>query len=214
LEPIERQRHTRRGRTFEVRLHYDPHPTSPEDWDAEGKLYSLGRRHANYDPDEVRRIVESGADHVPLSCYEHGGVVWAVMGELPAMCRDPWDSVDFAGVWVPDKHLLEMARNYGGRTRQLALRKWARQFLENYNDYANGRVYGYQVVELVACAHCGQVEERDVDSCWGFYGYDYCLEEALAAMEHEAAGTPVPPSEPWWGRFWSWATGRLAGDLA
>lgn len=53
-----------------------------------------------------------------------------------------------------------------------------------YDQYLRGDVYGYKLIKKVVkkdvCPHCGKVtneyeEEREVDSCWGFYGD--CLEE-------------------------------------
>jgi hypothetical protein len=40
---------------------------------------------------------------------------------------------------------------------------------------AGGDVYGY-VIE--------NANDDDLDSCWGFYGIDYCIQEAKDAAEH------------------------------
>ena len=82
---------------------------------------------------------------MPLSYYEHGLCLWSVAGELPAGARCPWDSVAFAGVWLPDAETLASARNYGGRTRRHFMRKRARQACDAYTQWCNGDVYGYEI---------------------------------------------------------------------
>ena len=95
-------------------------------------------------------------------------------------CRCPWDSVAFAGVWLPDAETLASARNYGGRTRRHFMRKRARQACDAYTQWCNGDVYGYEVERSRPAPTAARAGER-VDSCWGFYGLDYCRNEAHAA---------------------------------
>ena len=120
-----------------------------------GTILSLNRRHGNFDPAGVEAAIESNPDAVPLSYFEHGLCLWSVAGELPAGARCPWDSVAFAGVWLPDAETLESARNYGGRTRQHFMRKRARQACEAYTQWCNGDIYGYEVERVTACGRCG-----------------------------------------------------------
>jgi hypothetical protein len=49
--------------------------------------------------------------------------------------------------------------------------------VETYSQWANGEVYGYDVQDK---------EGNSLDSCWGFYGIDYCREEALSQAEYSA----------------------------
>jgi len=44
-------------------------------------------------------------------------------------------------------------------------------------------VWGYTVEKADTCETCGHVEYTEVDSCWGFYGIDDCIEQAKAAAE-------------------------------
>lgn len=66
-------------------------------------------------------------------------------------------------------------------------------FLTEIEAWVNGEVYGY-VVERKVSGHKVYDDERDdenfeqwehIDSCFGFYGYEYAKEEALAAFEAE-----------------------------
>src|SRR5271165_7544720 len=172
------------GQTYRLAVYADPDVPNPlEDWSKMGRLLSLNRRHGNFDPAGVEDAIENNPDAVPLSYFEHGQCLWSVAGELPAAARCPWDSVSFAGVWLPDSETLASARNYGGRTRQLFMRKRARQACDAYTQWCNGEVYGYQVERVTACGTCHGEQAEPLDSCWGFFGLDYCLGEAKSIVE-------------------------------
>ena len=44
--------------------------------------------------------------------------------------------------------------------------------------YLTGEVYGYEIEDPDG--------EEDGDSCWGFYGFDYCMQEARSIVDHMA----------------------------
>ncbi len=174
----------RDGQTFRIAIYPDENTPNPlEDWCEMGTILSLNRRHVNFDPDGIESAIETNPDAVLLSYFEHGGCLWSVAGELPPGCRCPWDSVSFAGIWLPDADTLASARNYGGFTRRMFMRKRARQACDAYTDWCNGDVYGYEIEKVSSCPNCGQEEAEPVESCWGFYGLDYCLSEARAVVE-------------------------------
>jgi len=169
------------GNTYRVSIYPDSDAPNPlEDWSEMGTILSLNRSQVNFDPAGVESAIENNRDAVPLSYYEHGLCLWSVAGELPAGARCPFDSVDCAGVWLPDAQTMQAARNYGGRTRRLFMRKRARQACEVYAQWCNGEVYGYEIERIAACLQCGHEQARVIESCWGFYGLDYCRGEAAA----------------------------------
>jgi hypothetical protein len=49
--------------------------------------------------------------------------------------------------------------------------------------YLRGEVYGYEIVKKIKCPTCHETHEEDIDSCWGFYGLEYCITEAKADAE-------------------------------
>lgn len=67
-----------------------------------------------------------------------------------------------------------------GQTMRQALyhaRQCAKGEIATYLAWADGEVYGYTVEDN---------EGNHVDSCWGFYGYEYCKEEAESVVKwHE-----------------------------
>ena len=42
--------------------------------------------------------------------------------------------------------------------------------IQTLNDYYTGNVYGYIHVKHIKCEKCGNVEEKILDSCYGYYG--------------------------------------------
>jgi len=189
MEAIETKTINQNGQTFRIRMYADTDAPNPlEDWDEMGTMLSLNRRHVNFDPDGIDAATLDNTDAVRLSYYEHALCLWSVAGELPAAARCPWDSVGFAGIWLPDSDTLESAKRYGGRTRQLFMRRRARQACEVYTQWCNGQVYGYEVALITVCPCCQQEQSRPLESCWGFFGMESCLTEAAAAVE---AGHPT-----------------------
>lgn len=173
----------RNGIDYRISIYHDADPSNPlEDWSEMGSILSLNRRHGNYDPSGVEDAVESNPDAVPLSYYEHGNCLWTVAGGLPSYAQCRWDSVGFAGVWIPDADTLKSARNLGGFTRRAFMRKRAAQACDAYSQWCNGEVYGYTVEAVTECPHCGEESAEDIDSCWGFYGFDECRAEAMGAI--------------------------------
>jgi hypothetical protein len=42
-----------------------------------------------------------------------------------------------------------------------------------YGYWAWGDVYGFELIEQTTCPHCNETHEKEIDSCWGFYGTDH-----------------------------------------
>ena len=61
--------------------------------------------------------------------------------------------------------------------------------LKTYNQYIEGEVYGYMI----------EKDGEDMDSCWGYYGEDVCLEEAKRTVDfywEKEAEKFIPGLEP------------------
>jgi hypothetical protein len=190
MNAIETTTIERDGQTYRITIYPNGDTPNPlKDWCEMGTILSLNRRHANFDPEGVEQAIDHNPDAVPLSYFEHGRCLWSVAGELPATARCPWDSVGFAGVWLPNAETLASARNYGGFTRRMFMRKRARQACEAYTQWVNGDIYGYEIERITLCTACGHEESESIDSLWGCYGLDYCRSEAESAARsrHPAA---------------------------
>jgi hypothetical protein len=183
-------------------------PNPLKDWECNGHIYSLNRRHRNYDADAVREAMEGNPDAVALSYYEHGECLWGVAGELGKVpgVEFHFDGVEFAGVWVPDAGALENIGAVTGEERRRKLREYATGVCAAYTSYCNGECYWYSVQAyalkrdedgtlIVEQAYYEDTQTPVVDdSCGGFLGdMEYCREEMAAAVRCavEARGKPV-----------------------
>lgn len=111
--------------------------------------------------DELAAKLESGLAFF-LSYYEHGGCAWSLSDE--GMQCD-FDSVSMAGILVwPHPEDEIGAKSLSDRAED------ARGFLKEYNAWANGDGYGYSIEDG---------DGEDIDSCWGFYGDDYMLNDNI-----------------------------------
>lgn len=117
-------------------------------------------------------------DAVVLDCYDHGGQRWSVSGG-GMQCR--WDTARGAGVWVPDKVLVDQLNSdeAGGLNRAEQAVIYCKQFLSEYNAIISGDVYGC-VVETFTLAEEGDDQEwereGDEEACWGFIGSDHAMD--------------------------------------
>ncbi len=117
-----------------------------------------------------------GALIIPLFVYEHGGIT--MRAGTGFSC--PWDSGQVGWIYFTRAEMLKewgRGKRVTKKTRDAA-RAYAMAAVEEYADYLEGNVYGYIVRER---------EEEDGtpshgDSCWGFIGRKYVIEEARRAL--------------------------------
>ena len=96
-----------------------------------------------------------------LSAYIHGGVALS-LNESFACDTCGWDTSHVGVVLVSKEEF---------KTKGKAV-KMAQGLIEEWNQYLSGDVYGVVIEKY-------DNEKNPVDSysCWGFYGYDYALQE-------------------------------------
>lgn len=75
-----------------------------EDCDGMGKII---KHRSQADADETSQILARDHMVVPLSKFEHGGVIWGVMGSLDHTPDFRWDGTRYAGRWEPDESCIE-----------------------------------------------------------------------------------------------------------
>ncbi len=95
-----------------------------------------------------------------LEAYIHSGVVLALSREGNFPDRQ-WDVSQLGAVFVAKSEWPTSAK----------ARKMALSFIETWNEYLSGDVYG-----IVKETYNEAKEQLDVDHCWGFYGHKYALE--------------------------------------
>lgn len=181
------------------RIEHDSDPCNPRtEWDNLGTIVYAHRtcRLGDVDatkeyPDansweDIEASIEREYGHcvmLPVYCYEHGGIT---VSTGPFRC--PWDSGRVGVVYVPRAKVLQ---EWGKKRLTKAIRVKAREVLEGeiktFAQYLEGEIYGYVIEDP---------EGNFVDSCWGFYGREYCETEAKAALADALQSwTPVDDEE-------------------
>jgi hypothetical protein len=159
-----------------VKIIQDEHAESPDTFgDCEVFLVANHREFYVTPPEDRKRrwsgnygIAEFIKDHEKthhvflLEAYIHSGVSLAITGtrNFPDRC---FDVSPLGAVFVSKKEK---------RLRKSAL-KLATGLVETWNQYLSGDVWGYEITST----------SGHEDSCWGFYGLEYCKKEAISAAD-------------------------------
>jgi len=173
-----------------VRIFRDDVHEDPREWVNVGTMVCLHRRYrlgdeghgydsgAYDDMGVLRRAIKR--DHGPIACilplslYDHSGISMNV-GAPTCM----WDSGYVGYIFVScakAKAKLWPDREPPADWRE-HVEKALRQEVETYNQPLTGDVYGYSV----------EGDDKLIDSCWGFFGFDYAKSEATEQAKYIAA---------------------------
>ena len=184
MEPIEQIEH--HGLT--IKVYPDEEPLSPREDDNLGVMvfwhrhYNLGDRQVK--PGEYPSVsaieeslaAEGAAVVLPLYLFDHSGISIATdSGPFHMADSAGWDWGQVGYIYTTAEALR---KEYGVAEVTEEVKQRARAVLEGevkvYDQYLRGEVYGWEVLDPQ-----GEV----LDSCWGYFGLDDCLEEAKAAAE-------------------------------
>ena len=121
---------------------------------------------------------------LPLYLYDHSGIT---MSCGPFNC--PWDSGQVGYVYCTREAILKEynAKRVSGKMRK-RVADVLKQEVATYDDFLTGQVYGYEVfaIDEEADEDGDEAEGELLDSCWGFFGLDYCKQEAKEVAEYQA----------------------------
>lgn len=134
------------------------------------RRYNLGDK-GQPEMEEMKRLLASGdIIALPVYMYDHSGLT---VRTYPFSCR--WDSGLLGWIYVTKS---EVRKEYGVKriSKQLAekVKRILKGEIETLDQYLTGDVWGY-IIEDENGEH--------VDSCWGFYGREYCEQEAKSMAE-------------------------------
>lgn len=116
----------------------------------------------------------------PLYAYIHSGIALSL--ERVGQFSCPWDSGQIGFVLVSKEPGIFKDDTEGTRLEV------AQGMVESWNQYFQGDVWGY-VIERPLNDEADPDDDDDwelVDSCWGFYGDEYCWEEAQQIAKAQA----------------------------
>lgn len=168
-----------------IRIEQDTDAESPGTWDNVGEIAycssreTLGTENVSRDRlDEISRGIRDGSlIGLPVYAYVHSGAT--IRAGKPFTCQ--WDSGQSGFVYTTKAKAI---REFGKKIATHAVIERTLERLkgevETFDQWLTGDVYGY-VVERRVMGGWDQV-----DSCWGFFGLDYCIEEAKSVAAHYA----------------------------
>lgn len=97
----------------------------------------------------------------PVSALIHSGV-WLSLSHYFDCDSQGWDTSHVGAIFISKEEWNNEEKAY----------EYAKGMLETWNSYLSGDVYG-----IVKETYNKDKNQVDYDSCWGFYGHEYALEE-------------------------------------
>lgn len=171
---------------YQIDIIQDSDPESPRVWDNLGTMvcfhrnYILGDKHDYNHNDysgwkEMKKSIiqnENVGVILPLYLYDHSGITMNTTG---FSCG--WDSGQVGFIFVSKEKIRE---EFGVKNVTKKVIEKVEKLLvgevETYDQYLTGDIYGYRITDTET--------DEELDSCWGYYGSDYCMEEAKRIVEY------------------------------
>lgn len=189
MSPYHEEEHEVAGFTVKVKIYQDEDAPNPrKEFDHFGNMvcwhrdYDLGDDKPAEDPSDFYDGLPRGTEILPLYLYDHSGITMSTTG---FSC--PWDSGQVGYIYATPEMIR---KEYGCKriTKQVRdkVRRLLKAEVEEYDQYLTGDVWGY-----VVTMEDEDGKEVDEDSCWGFFGYNYCLEEAQSVANHMKERAPA-----------------------
>jgi hypothetical protein len=133
------------------------------------------------DPYVLRAALTRCRDIVslPLYLYDHSGITISTSRSYPFNNR--WDAGQVGFVFMTRAQILAQFAPSGAERLTARLRARAEALMRAevaiYDQYLTGDVFGYVVEDDIG---------EHLDSCWGFFGREACVEEGRAVAQHHA----------------------------
>lgn len=175
---------------YRIDIELDIEPQDPREDDNLGTMvcfhggYDLGDKEHGYDQrdtsswDELKEVIrtkENATIILPLFLYDHSGITMNTTG---FSC--PWDSGQVGFIFISRE---KMIKEYGVQIDDELIERVTKYLVnevKTYDQYLTGDVYGYCITEL---DDNGEDVEQ-VDSCWGYYGSECCMDEAQSVVNN------------------------------
>lgn len=121
---------------------------------------------------------------LPVYRMEHGNVAYST-----GSFNDPWDSGQCGYiVMTREKAESEYIKDSVEEMVKKATERLKAE-VEIYSHWANGDVYEFIIEKAEECTCCGNVQWEQVDSCMGYYGWDFTesglKEQVISSLKGE-----------------------------
>lgn len=100
----------------------------------------------------------------PVYAYIHSGVALS-LGRNKYPFNDRWDVSSTGFLLIKKEEFPDKTDEYIFSLGEGTIKEW--------NQYLSGEIYRFDIVEQKECTSCHHIEEKELDSCGGFYGDDY-----------------------------------------
>ena len=154
---------------------------SPRDWDNLTVIVTIkNNRHTIGDiqvnsSEELRELLEDKKAKfaMPLYIYEHSGMSLKCFEDKTMVgypYNDQWDAGCIGMVFTTEA-LLKEAGLFNSTKKEII--EYMKAEVDTYSNWCNGDCYGFRLSEVSECDKCNQVEDKEIDSCYGFLGWDH-----------------------------------------
>jgi hypothetical protein len=172
---------------YTVKVLLDENPESPREWDNFGVMicwhnrYNLGddngkgncQRQFPEPEDFTEFEKENKLIKLPLRLYEHSGISMSTSNSYPY--NDIWDSGQVGWIFITYENIKKKfnCKRITKTIKEKVINNLIGE-VKTYDAYLTGQVYGFRVEDE---------EGNNVDSCWGFYGKEDCLQEGISMAQ-------------------------------
>ena len=133
------------------------------------------------DQETVDRLLSEAACYLPLYLFVHSGV-----GVRTTPFGDPWDSGQCGFVALVNEH------GYSWPENKDVLADMLKGMVDEFDAVLRGQFVGWRVFTKRTCHACGNLDEKLLDSCFGYVVRDYgkdidtiLNDEVLPMIEYE-----------------------------
>ena len=147
---------------------------NPRDWDNLGTMVCAHSKYTLGDvQDNAEAIEEIAKDKdnivLPLYLYAHGGMR---MSTMPYICT--WDSGQVGIIYVSKDDIRKeyKVKRITKKIKDNVLGALSSE-VETYSHHLEGNIFSFTLEKIKACETCNCNTEEHIDSCGGFYGYDF-----------------------------------------
>jgi hypothetical protein len=142
-------------------LEYPNEPIRENFEDDEGYQCAMDEYHADFD--DCNDIKSKYVHYFifPVDAYIHSGVHLSLANTEKYPDRR-WD-VSTTGYILVKKEMINLEGENNFQVGESEAKEYAENLIQTWNQYLSGEIYGYQILKT---------ENKEIDSCWGFFGDD------------------------------------------
>lgn len=167
---------------YTIKVKYDDDNTNnPRDWDNLGSLvcfhkrYDLGDKHTLTQDDLQELVTSENVIALPVFMYDHSNIS---LSTSPFSCQ--FDSGQIGYIYVTKEKLIK--EQLADKTKE-EIETYLKNEIEIYNKYLNSEVYSIEIVKNNTCTFCNVEHEEHIESCYGFFDLDDCINEAKSLID-------------------------------